>query len=339
MIIWISGPYGVGKSTIAEAISAKLDNALIFDAEEVGNAVRGNYPDCPYGYIFEDYPLWGEFCCKLLKDVHEKFHKNIIVPMTLLREESYSIISNLQQDGIDTKLIILEASYDTVHDRILARGEKKGCWCMENIELARTGTAKLPGIHVPTDGKTVDESCDFVLDQVGFKEMSADLELVEADDIYADEISAYRQEFIVCNDHMDGCGSLRKYDNPHDYIENCRQRASESASEEIGGHAQQFFCIRKSDNHLIGMIQYRYEADPKFQIGYSVRPCDRGHGYAKWMLKQLLVWLKKSGLSEAPIACEPSNVASEHVILSCGGELVETCNYKGIDLQVYSLKL
>ena len=51
------------------------------------------------------------------------------------------------------------------------------------------------------------------------------------------------------------------------------------------------------------------EADPKFQIGYSVRPCDRGHGYAKWMLKQLLAWLKKSGLSEAPIACEPSNVA------------------------------
>ena len=166
-----------------------------------------------------------------------------------------------------------------------------------------------------------------------------DLELVEADDIYADEISSFRQEFIDCKDHMDGCGSLRKYDNPQDYIENCKQRASESASEEIGGHAQQFFCIRKSDNHLIGMIQYRYEADPKFQIGYSVRPCDRGHGYAKWMLKQLLAWLRKSGLSEALIACEPSNIASEHVILSCGGELVETCSYKGIDLKVYSLKL
>lgn len=55
MIVWISGPYGVGKSTIAEAISAKLDNALIFDAEEVGNAVRGNYPDCPYGYLLKHH--------------------------------------------------------------------------------------------------------------------------------------------------------------------------------------------------------------------------------------------------------------------------------------------
>lgn len=40
-----------------------MEHALVFDAEEVGNAVRGNYPDCPYGFIFEDYPLWGEFCC------------------------------------------------------------------------------------------------------------------------------------------------------------------------------------------------------------------------------------------------------------------------------------
>ena len=52
MIIWISGAYGVGKSTLAEALASRIDNALIFDAEEVGNAVRGNYPDDPYGYIF-----------------------------------------------------------------------------------------------------------------------------------------------------------------------------------------------------------------------------------------------------------------------------------------------
>ena len=100
MIIWISGPYGVGKTTLAEAMAAKMDNALVFDAEEVGNAVRGNYPGCPYGYIFEDYPLWGEFCYLLLKDIHVKFHMDILVPMTLLRMESYSIIGKLKQDGL-----------------------------------------------------------------------------------------------------------------------------------------------------------------------------------------------------------------------------------------------
>ena len=65
MILWISGPYGVGKSTLAERIAAKLENALIFDAEEVGNAVRENYPNCPHGYIFEDYPKKIDYYLKL----------------------------------------------------------------------------------------------------------------------------------------------------------------------------------------------------------------------------------------------------------------------------------
>ena len=35
MIIWISGPYGVGKTTLAEAMAAKMDNALVFDADHM----------------------------------------------------------------------------------------------------------------------------------------------------------------------------------------------------------------------------------------------------------------------------------------------------------------
>ena len=86
--------------------------------------------------------------------------------MTLLRKESYGIIEKLNRDGIDTRLVVLEASYQTVHNRILARGEEEGCWCMENIELARAGSAALPGIHVQTDAKTVEELCDEVGNRV-----------------------------------------------------------------------------------------------------------------------------------------------------------------------------
>ena len=80
--------------------------------------------------------------------------------MTLLRRESYCIIEKLNRDGIDTRLVVLEASWQTVHDRILARGEEEGCWCMENIELARAGSATLPGMQIQTDGKPVEELCD-----------------------------------------------------------------------------------------------------------------------------------------------------------------------------------
>lgn len=172
MIIWISGPYGVGKSTLAEAMAAQMTNACIFDAEELGNAVRGSYPDCPCGVLFEDYPLWGEFCYKLLKDVHNKFAKDILVPMTLVRKESYGIIRKLRRIGIHTKLVILEASYENIHDRILARGEDEDCWCIENIEMAQKGASSLPGLHVPTDGRTVDELCEDLLAKIIKPEVS-----------------------------------------------------------------------------------------------------------------------------------------------------------------------
>ena len=170
MIIWISGPYGVGKSTLAEAMVEKMENTLIFDAELVGDAVRSNYPDDPYGYIYEDYPLWGEFCCKLLTDVHNAFHKDILVPMTLLRSASYDgIIQKLRNNDVETHLVVLEASYDSVHDRILARGEEEGCWCMENIALAREGCSALPGIHINTDGISVAELAELVLNRIAEK--------------------------------------------------------------------------------------------------------------------------------------------------------------------------
>lgn len=167
VIIWISGAYGVGKSTLAEALAAKTENALIFDAEAVGNAVRENYPGCPYGYIFEDYPLWSEFCYRLLRDIHEKFAPNIFVPMTLVRKGSYGMIEKLRAAGIDTRLVVLEASRRTVHDRILARGEEEGCWCMENIELSSSGSAALPGLHIQTDKRTVDELAETLLRELG----------------------------------------------------------------------------------------------------------------------------------------------------------------------------
>ncbi len=153
MVIWLSGAYGVGKSAVANELCGMLPNALVFDAEEVGNAVRGSYPDCPYGYIFEDYPLWADFCYRLIGDIHEKFHKNILVDMTLVRENSRKqIIDKLRADGIDVNYFVLTASRQTIHDRILARGEDEDCWCMENLDMAMELSAAIPGsIQINTD--------------------------------------------------------------------------------------------------------------------------------------------------------------------------------------------
>lgn len=168
MVIWLSGAYGVGKSAVAKILKTKLENALVFDAEEVGDAVRNSYPDCPYGYIFEDYPLWAEFCYQLIADVHAKFGKDILVDMTLLRESSrINIIDRLGKDGIDVHFFVLTASRQAIHDRILARGEEEDSWCMENLDMAREASAAIPGsIHIDAENVSPEALAEQILTMV-----------------------------------------------------------------------------------------------------------------------------------------------------------------------------
>ena len=47
--------------------------------------------------------------------------------------------------------------------------------------------------------------------------------LVEPSEIYAEQISEYRQEFLDAGSSMDGCGPLRRCENPITYIEECKK--------------------------------------------------------------------------------------------------------------------
>lgn len=168
MIYWISGAYGVGKSTVAEQLKMRLAKAHIFDAEEVGNAVRDNYPkECRHSIVFEGYPLWRELNYRLLKDINSKYDGDIIVPMTLILDVSYTeIIRRLIEDGIYVGYVILDGDRQTVHDRILKRGEDEECWCMKNIQTcidAQRGDKR--AVHINTIGRTPGAIADEIIER------------------------------------------------------------------------------------------------------------------------------------------------------------------------------
>lgn len=160
MIIWINGPYGVGKSTLARKLHENNPNSFIFDAEAVGNAVRDNLPEHRFnGYIFEGYPMWFTMCAALLNDIASDFSGDIYVPMTLVWKDSFAKIAEpLAAQGHAVKHILLTSSYDVIHDRILARGEDETCWCMQNIRLCLEQQASFEDvIRIESCGATVQE--------------------------------------------------------------------------------------------------------------------------------------------------------------------------------------
>ena len=166
MIYWINGAYGVGKTTVANLLKDKLNKAYIFDPELVGNAIRDNYPKEMFKETFEEYPLWLDTNYKLLSDIFNKYDGDIIVPMTLLKEESYlQIIKRLQDDGISVTYIFLDGDEQTLYHRMVELGrEEPDGWCVKHIPICLAVQKKEKyAIHINTIDKTPDEIVDIIL--------------------------------------------------------------------------------------------------------------------------------------------------------------------------------
>ena len=165
-VYFINGPYGVGKSTLADKLHELNPNSFIFDAEEVGNSVRDNLPKELFnGYIFEGYELWFKHIADLLIEISTKYTFDIYIPMTLVYKDSLNKIKKLVSNyDIEIKHILLESDYKTIHDRILKRGEEESCWCMQNINLCLNNQKEFSdAIRIKSVGKTVDELAKEVL--------------------------------------------------------------------------------------------------------------------------------------------------------------------------------
>ncbi len=163
---------------------------------------------------------------------------------------------------------------------------------------------------------------------------------------YAQQLAAYRQEFLDAGSSMDGCGPLRRFDDLKAYIQVCRDYED---PETVPAHlvpATQFLLVRKSDNRLVGMIQVRHRFNEFLEryaghIGYSVRPSERRRGYARAMLGMTLPFCREIGLEKVLIACIDGNIGSEKTILANGGVYESTVHEpdRGMDLKRFWIAL
>jgi len=138
----------------------------------------------------------------------------------------------------------------------------------------------------------------------------------------------YLQEFIDYKSDINGSGGLDRITKGVSYeewLENVINYMEEEYALKKGFvPASTYFTVRESDNKIVGMVNLRHYLNDVLRnigghIGYSIRPTERGKGYAKIQLYLALLECKKLAIEEAMVDCVKSNIKSEKTIIALGG--------------------
>ena len=171
------------------------------------------------------------------------------------------------------------------------------------------------------------------------------IELIEATFEYAKDVWQFRQEVLECDadneSQFAGCLSLDTCSSAEEWIEMCQLRKSENTCKQTGVDvpSHTYFAIRKSDNKLVGVIDLRHHINHPIlgtwggHCGYTVRPSERGNGYAKEMLRLNTQNAKKLGIDRLLVTCHSDNKASEKTILANGGIFEKTIEVDGTEIK------
>lgn len=170
--------------------------------------------------------------------------------------------------------------------------------------------------------------------------------LVKPELRHAEQIRAYRQEFLECGDSMDGCSSLRKRENPAEWLTDVEMRSRKETVPANWVQSTQFIYVRETDGKIVGMIDVRHYFNDFLEkyaghIGYSVCPSERRKGYAAAMLREVLPYCKEIGLKSVMISCAEDNIGSRKTILQNGGVYESTVFYsdENVNLERYWIDL
>lgn len=150
------------------------------------------------------------------------------------------------------------------------------------------------------------------------------MKLIEPTIEFANQIAAYRAEFLAAGDSMDGTGALRRFESPSDWIDHVNAGKNPATIEPEKVPATQYLYVRESDKKIVGMIQIRHYMNDYLEkyaghIGYSVVPCERRKGYATQMLHDSLPKCIEIGIEKALVCCYTENEGSRKTILHNGG--------------------
>ena len=169
------------------------------------------------------------------------------------------------------------------------------------------------------------------------------LRLVRPTEEWKEKALDFRQEFF---DHhemvINGSELLDKTERYEDWIQSVTDNMSAETVSPDWVVTDTYFAVDES-GRVVGIIDFRHTLNDFLKdlgnCGYSVRPSERGKGYATEMLRLLLKTARETGMKELHLSVEKDNVPSVRTIVKNGGVYERSFAFNGEEADVYRILL
>lgn len=110
-----------------------------------------------------------------------------------------------------------------------------------------------------------------------------------------------------------------------EFLRSC-QEGEDAAKVRAGFVPQTIFWMVDDNGRAVGMVRMRHCLNDRLlqhggHVGYYVRKCERGKGYAKLALRLAVGHLRAMGVTRVLVTVNPANTASIRTVLSNGGAI------------------
>jgi thymidylate kinase len=170
MVILINGSFGVGKTTVAKLLAARIPKSILFDPELIGFVLQPLSKFIPLSGRgtgdFQDILLWRKLTAMTASALKKITNRTIIIPMTFSNLDYLNQIRcKLLNKSITVRHLCLTAPVEVVYERLRKRGvnsaSPEGAWIYPRAaRCCEIHTAAEFGEHINTMERSPVEIAD-----------------------------------------------------------------------------------------------------------------------------------------------------------------------------------
>lgn len=158
MILFVNGPFGVGKTSVANLLVRRLPRTMLYDPEIIGGVFRRVLGTLTKVEDYQDYTVWRRLVvggAGLLRSVSSR---TLIIPMTIWKRDVFDfVIDGLCRVDPDVFRFRLTAPKDVLVHRISSDSDDMGAysWRISHLEVSwKASRDPAFGQEIATEGLT-----------------------------------------------------------------------------------------------------------------------------------------------------------------------------------------